>query len=146
VSALVRIEGMVDLTDAKRRHPELAKVPDQFPTYIYRNYTVIRDGILNTNRLPVSLTAETFRRLQREGLLAGQTWADGQVYDLDLRSLPIINRKMVNEVSADRLFRLEWETTKTKAAQAVYKHFQKEKFERVSESFITLYGDAASTV
>ncbi len=58
----------------------------------------------------------------------------------DVKSLPIINRKMVTSVSAKRLFELEFELTKARADQKVFNTYKKDKFPRKSEGFIEKYG------
>jgi hypothetical protein len=63
---------------------------------------------------------------------------------IPLRQIPVINRKMVKDVSAKTLFELEWQLTKARAAQKVYNSYHKEKFGRKSEGFKLVYGDTTA--
>ena len=95
LSILARIPGTVKLTGDYKKHG-FAEV---FPTFAWRNYTVIRDGSINASILPVSMGEESFKVLKANGLVSGQ-WGEGHVYAMDLSGLPVINRAMVDSVSS----------------------------------------------
>jgi hypothetical protein len=141
VSVQTRREGTVDLKERKGTwHP---KIPDVFPTFVYRNYTIIRDGLVNVETLPLKLTAATLDKLKKAGIPANAigTSDTGGTTVINLRELPIINRAMVQATSAKRLFELEYELTVARAGQKVYNAYYKENFEgRASEGFKVLYG------
>jgi hypothetical protein len=141
VSVQTRREGTVNLKERKGSwHP---KIPDVFPTFIYRNYTIIRDGLVNVETLPLKLTAATLTKLKKAGIppAAIGTSDKGGTTVINLRELPIINRAMVQATSAKRLFELEYELTVARAGQKVYNGYLKENFEgRTSEGFKVLYG------
>jgi hypothetical protein len=69
-------------------------------TFVYRNYTVVKDGFLNITRLPVSLSEATFTRLQHEGLIDATTvWEDtapATIYLLPLDRVPVMNRAIAS--------------------------------------------------
>lgn len=153
VSILVRKTGTVDLS---ARIPEnlkgagLGKVPERIGTFVYRNYTVIRDGIVNVNQLPVSLTDATKARIRVEvdaGRLPATTLAYNDGCDvLNLEGLPVVNRASVKSVSARKLFETQWALLKAQAAQKVLKSYQSTHTEgKVSEGYAALYGDEAAT-
>lgn len=121
VSLLTRQEGTVDVGE------NALGVPVEVPSFIWRNWTIVRDGILNVKVLPVSLARPTFDRLAAEGLVEGP-YVDGAVYELPLEGLPIVNRRMVKRVSAKDCFRLQYEVARAKAAQKVFKHFEELRF------------------
>src|SRR5690606_33154394 len=66
VSVQTRRAGTVDLK--ARKNGNFKKVPDQFQTFIYRNYSIVRDGIINVDRLPVRLTKATLKSLTDAGM------------------------------------------------------------------------------
>lgn len=162
VSVLVRREGTVDIS--ARKPKEHKKVPDQFPTFIFRNYTVIKDGLLNVEKLPLRLTGATVRALREAGLpeeaIFGVEGEDRQLavtrakkasderevpLVIDLTALPIINRTMVKSLSAKELFETQYKLQQARAAQKVYNHFYDEEFEgRKSEGYTVLYGAEAA--
>jgi hypothetical protein len=159
VSVLVRKEGTVKLKPPK----EHKRIPKTFPTYIHRNYAVIKDGIINVDRLPVRMTKGTIQKLQKAGMPAavlrnpkGETLTQNRLklskaskgrpvnVVLDLRKLPVINRQMVKDASARTMFAKTHEMMQAKAAQKVYNSVKKEAFPRESKGYKLLYGDEAA--
>lgn len=139
VSMLVTKQGTVDLSD---RLPEemkgttLGKIPTQFPTFIYRNYTIIKDGLVNVDMLPV--------RLDDPSCFPPETYEkrEQNIVVFKLRDLPAINRKMVKSVEGKSFFQLNWDLLKAKAAQKVFNSFQKEFFPgKPGDSYAALYGE-----
>lgn len=138
LSVQVLFEGTVEL-------PENAfGLPKVFPTKKFRNFTIIKDGIINTYRLPVSLNKATFDKLQKNDLLEGETYEDGKVYVLDFSSLPVINQKMVKETSAKELFQNQFKLVKVQARNTVFNHLKKAYFDNVSIDFAAQYGEEAA--
>ncbi len=159
INFLVRKTGTVDISS---RNPP-STLPKVFPTHIFRNYNVIKDGLVGLDRLPVRLTAGTIRALKTAGMpidvirgVDGETdeqariraakASDGRDVNVvfDLKMLPIINRKMVMDVSAKTLFETEWELTKARAAFKVYNSYLKEKSTQTSKGFVEQYGQEAA--
>lgn len=139
VSAQVTYAGTVKLPDNSHK-----KVPNPFPTKIVRNYTVIRDGIINVGVLPVTLTRDTWSKLIAEDVVSGE-WSADHVFEIDLKAIPVINRKMVKEVSAKELFENEYKLTKLEAAQKVFKYFKDESVGKgASDDWKVMYGDEAA--
>lgn len=152
VSILVRKEGTVDLSS---RLPDefkgkgLGKIPEHFSSFVFRNYTIVKDGLVNVSALPVRLSRETANELKTqlpEGALSDlQGRQNHGEYLIDLTKLPVINRQMVKDASARTLFEKHWELTKARAAQKVYNSYMKEKFPgKKSEGFSALYGEEGS--
>ncbi|WP_126223579.1 hypothetical protein [Burkholderia ambifaria] len=139
VSLRVCIDGYVSLPEVRP-----APLPERVDSYIYRNYTIIRDGIVNCRKLPVSLTEATFAKLQANGLLAGETWTAGKVYVLEYPKVPVINRKMVKGVTAKDTFQMVVELAQLKAAQKVFNESRNRIAPKESKKFLLLYGDAAT--
>lgn len=164
VSVLIKKEGTVDVSKRLKGSGFEKKIPKQFPTFIFRNYTIIRDGIINVERLPVRMTAGTVKQLLKDGFpLEAVQGLDGEAADkavarlkkaaddrpvsfvVDLKSLPVVNRNMVKAASAKTLLEKEWELTKARAAQKVLNGIKKERFPRESEGFKVLYGEDGAT-
>lgn len=150
ISFRVNRPGSVDISSRLANRKDLAdKIPAVFPTYQFRNYTVIRDGIINIAALPVvnlapshdfklaslvsqgKLSHEAYYRSVSNGL---STWV------FDLTKIPIINQQMINQVSAESLFRQEWEKLKYQAQLKVLKHEYKQLYDKKSAGFSALYG------
>jgi hypothetical protein len=139
VSVKVRIDGHVRLPDTRP-----APLPELVDSYIWRNYTVIRDGVVHTRKLPVSLAEATFSKLQANGLLAGEKWVAGQVYVLDFSKVPVINRKMVKSVTAKDTFAAELELAMLKGSQKVVNDYRNRITPKESAKFLLLYGETAT--
>lgn len=176
VSFMVRKEGHVDLSakilsnkiqsvERTVRDKQIEALPRKFPTWIFRNYAVVKDGLVNIEVLPVRLTEATTRKLFDIGKVAGRDCAVAcvvapatadlklknaepvgrdDVWLVDLKSLPIVNRKMIKAASAKKLFEDAYELTKRRAAQKVFNAFQKEKFPKESKGYKIVYGDEAA--
>lgn len=140
VSFLVRKEGTVDLSG--RLPKSLTTVPAAFPTFVWRNYAVLKDGLVNVDQLPVKLTEATFERLKAEAVPMSMVGGDLVV---NVHRLPPINRRMVKGVSAQSLFELEYQLTEMRARQKVYNAKLKElKPAKESKSFALAYGQEAA--
>ena len=110
-------------------------------TYKYNNYTFIRDGILNVKSFVTSLPMVL--RVKYDALGIVTVSEDG--FDVvDLTKLPLINRKMVVEVSAKTLFEKCYELTKLKANAKVLGYYDKQTNTKTSETYDKLYGADAS--
>ena len=144
ISILVQKDGHVILDENR---PD--KVPQKLPTFIYRNYAIVRDGLINVEQLPIQVSEGTLDAIKKQkpprGVL-GKASKKGTRYELvvNLKRLPIINRKMVQETSAQVLFEKEFELACARAEQKVYNALKKEKFPRVSKGFEALYGTDAA--
>ena len=134
ISLLARKAGTVDLSarlKAIAATPAPATVrglPTLFPTHIWRNYAVLKDGLVNIAKLPVLVKPAVMGALFKAGIKfthpARPRVVDGQTYEravIDVAALPILNLKTVREVSAEQLARTEWALTCARAAQKVYK-------------------------
>lgn len=136
VSLRVRMDGHVTLPD-----PRPAGVPEKIESYIYRAYTIVRDGIVHTRRLPVSLSKASFEALQANGLLPGDTWAAGKVFELAYPKLPVINRRMVKGTTAEVTFAKVVELAQLKAAQKVFNDYTGRLAPKTSKKFVAIYGE-----
>lgn len=85
---------------------------------IFRNYTIIKDGILNVPVLPLILTKESFDKIKKhEGVTTTvqQTLDDGMVQCLvDISALPVINKKKIKSTKKSELTRLALNLTDCK--------------------------------
>ena len=120
VSMLFTIHGKVELPED--RPYCLSK---QFSTNIYRNYAVLRDGLVNIDILPVVLKRGVFDTLSALGIVSGEFSAN-EVYEINLRKLPLINENMISEVSAESYFRKLYSIFEAKAVKKVCNAFIEE--------------------
>lgn len=147
VSVLITKTGKVDLS-SRPEHTKY-KIPTEFPAKVFRNLAIVAHGLVNVEKLPVTMTKATYDTLKKAGvemvvqLRTGRPVEEAVVV-INLKPLPVINRKMVKAVTAKELIELEYALTKHKAAQKVYKAITEERFpdrKVAASSYATLYGD-----
>ena len=93
LSVLAKIQGTVELKDG---HQKFGLVKN-YPTFIFRNYTLVKDGFLNVQKLPVSVSEQTFAVLQAQNVIdIRASWAKDKVVLLHLDRIPVINRAIAN--------------------------------------------------
>jgi hypothetical protein len=152
VSISVRKPGTVDISS---RCPEEYKtlLPQQFPTFTYRTYTIIKDGLVNVKTLPCRITEATWLKLLSAGMPTAayefetltKVFGDTQVVFFDLSKLPVINRTMVKTTTAKSLFQLQWKLIEAKAAQKVFKNYKEQYIGgKESVAFTKSYGKEAA--
>lgn len=98
VSLLVKQTGQVNL-------PDNEFVGNKFDSFIWRNYTIVLDGIVNVKKLPVMLTKKTYDKIVSRGVKL-DPFKVGSVYPIDVSKLPVINRSMVTDNKLSRYFEL----------------------------------------
>lgn len=151
VSFLTKRTGTLDLSG--RITPEFKDtIPTTFPSFQYRNYAVIKDGLVNIDSLPVMVSETTFRKLVDEKVIGTDPadkfvkQGDLTLVHLNLKALPVINRKMVKATSAKSFFTTQYELSKSQAAQKVYNAYVKDMLPaRKSEGYAAKYGEAGAT-
>jgi hypothetical protein len=137
LSINVKFDGYVNL-------PKNQFGLDRIDTFIFRNYTIIKDGILNITKLPVTLSKASFTLFQANGVIdKSLTYLPKQIYVLDFSSLPIINKKMVKSISAKALAEKEYGLLKLQGLAKAYKYFGELHFPKVSVGFVEKYGKEA---
>ena len=100
LSLLARIPGYIKLD---KNYKKLGFDDNTFDTHVWRNYTLIKDGMLNVTKLPVSITKNVYDKIKVHPDLIAST--DGDITILDLSVLPIMNRKIAKSyTSAEVLF------------------------------------------
>lgn len=133
LSVNVKFDGYVNLP---KNNFNLKKID----TFIFRNYTIIKDGILNITTLPLSLSSETVTKFKANGVDVKEI--DG-IYVVDFSALPVINKKMVRAISAKKLGELEFNLLKLQGLAKAYKYYEGIHFPKVSKGFVDEYGAEA---
>jgi hypothetical protein len=137
LSVRLRVNGKVALPSNKHNLSEI-------DTYIWRTYTLIRDGILNIDKLPINYTPEIHTFLLSKSVKFtfdyDQETAEPKYIIIDLNSLPIINKSMVVSLSAKSLATHEWELLKIQGLSKTYRYYKDILFPKTSKSFVESYG------
>jgi hypothetical protein len=77
--------------------------------------------------------------LQANGLLAGESWAEGKIFVLDYPKLPVINRRMVQSVTAQETFNKVLRLQLLKGTQKVLNEFRDRYIPKESKVFQVVY-------
>lgn len=143
LSVRIYIEGEVIL-------PENKFNVDKISSFKYNTFTIIKDGIVNIEKLPVLYSRELQDILDANGVeyVVDLTVNDAEISKnlyghtivIDLTSLPIINRGMVKAISANELAKQEWELIKLQGDKKVYDYYKKSLFPKTSKSFVEMLG------
>lgn len=147
VSILTKKPGTIDLSPRLPTHL-VGKVPEVIDTYVFRNYAIIKDGLVNVDKLPVRISAASHKLLVQEGIRDAPLSSTDETVDLvlDLKALPVINRKMIkNSLSAKTFFETQYELTRAQAAQKVFNGYAAELLpEKKSVGFAEKFGGEAA--
>lgn len=119
VSMLFHIDGIAEIGENN------FGLDQEFPTSIWRNYAIIRDGLLNIEVLPVILDFKTYNVLYDNGVIFAP-FVKNNVYEIDLRRMPLLCESLVEEVRAENYFHKLYNFLSLKAAKKVYTAFQNE--------------------
>jgi hypothetical protein len=136
LSIRIRIMGEAVLPENKFKIDKVA-------SYKYNTFTIIKDGIVNVEKLPVSYSDELYEIIMNKGVNADIDKPAGIIV-LKLNSLPIVNRNMVKTISANELAKQEWALIKLQGDKKVYDYYRKALFPKESKSFIELYSQEAA--
>lgn len=79
---------------------------DFVPSSQIRNYTIVRDGIMNIDSLPVKFNRSLCEELEKYPHTVVGEQDDICFWLFDLRNIPVINRGMVENVSKDEFIKL----------------------------------------
>jgi hypothetical protein len=145
LSVRIYIEGEAILPENKFKIDKVA-------SFKYNTFTLIKDGIVNVQKLPVNWSIE-LEALLKNNDVKHEIYVSSEKYDgsdtyqlivIDLTSLPLVNKKMVKAVSAMSLAKLEWELVKLQGDKKVYDFYKKSLYPKTSKSFVELLGQEAA--
>ncbi|MGG6281784.1 hypothetical protein ACQ4M3_09460 [Leptolyngbya sp. AN03gr2] len=100
LSVRVEIPGVIDLGE----EAETVGLPQLFHTKIIRNYTLIKDGVLWTTRLPIQVHPDIFNQIYQSvpsAVLDYRIESESVYVLLDLSDLPLINPKIAASASPE---------------------------------------------
>jgi hypothetical protein len=140
LSLRIRIDGNVKLPTNKFKIEEVA-------TYKYNTFTLVKDGIVNVDKLPVSYSHKLNDILTEKGVVFDDLEASNnspRMIIINLSSIPIVNKGMIKGISAVELATQEWNLVKLQAEKKVYDYFRKIVSPKTSKSFVEMLGQEAA--
>lgn len=141
LSVLVNIPGTIKL---KRDYKKRGFTKNTFPTFVWRNYTIVKDGFLNVACLPLSMSEKTFDVLKTNSLISSKAkYKPSEVYEVQFNGIPIMNRATSEgRTSAKSLFGKVYEELKLKAEMKTLKYLRSsiepEKAVKITGDFVGL--------
>lgn len=117
VSIQARIKGYVDLG----AEAQLYGLPSHFRCEQVRNYTLIKDGVVNVEKLVVEIPESVQPLISMNG-----EYLSNNIFVLDLTSIPVINKKIADNLigTVQEYLDLAEEELALEAGQKVYKYFR----------------------
>ena len=128
ISVSTTVDGTVSIPESKQSE---FKLPEKIDTHIFRNYTIVKDGIINLKKLPVVLDKETYDTLVNMGAINNTGYFPDYVYTIEVGKYPLINRNMVKNLSIVDLFTTALQIEELSAKQKVINSFIKTTGNRV---------------
>lgn len=115
LSLQAQIPGSVELQPRGDKTYEDFGLARYYPAFVFRAFTLVKDGVLNVTTLPVTIPSQKlFDKLIKLGALDNGgyvpfTWTPSAIYAVDLTKVPVMNRAMANgRTSATALAKLAW--------------------------------------
>lgn len=121
--------------------PDGLSLPASIATQQIRTYTVIKDGLVNIQTLPVRMGRASYEHLKSRGLALGE-WSPEATYLLPLRDLPVISRASLGEARLQDLADAQAKLTSLQGSTKVYKDLLTRHFPpRTSEGLAQRFGE-----
>ena len=129
------INGSINLRDKDGVTAGDVGLAENFPVFVYRNYTFIKDGIINVKKFYVSSSMETKKFFEEKGIVIddGDDFDCDGIYGIDLSGLPAINRALANgNTSATNLCTSIKRDMEINGELKALKNYLKEEFDSAS--------------
>ncbi len=98
LSVRALIPGTVDLGPEAASHGLMQMFGE---AHIWRNYIIVKDGILHTTTIPASMSKEVFDVLYKNGMIVGsRSWSEGEIFPVRLDTVPIVNKVLATPTTS----------------------------------------------
>lgn len=97
LSVLTTVKGEIEIPEDGRK----LGIADNVECFQWKNFTLVKDGMLNVRKLPCTMGKVSFLALRGGGLIPRRwNWKEGEVYILDLKKIPIMNRAIADSYNS----------------------------------------------
>jgi hypothetical protein len=90
------IKGKIKLNTYEEKSASDYGFSDYYPCFVYRNYTFIKDSIVNVETVYVNTSKDIYEFFKSKSVVVDDTFDENGIYGLQLLGLPAINRKMAD--------------------------------------------------
>lgn len=134
LSVQTKISGSVELKDVNGKTARSVGLSPVYPTYVYRNFSFIKDGHTHIKVFYITSSEETYKKFKNKGIVVDDTFKSDSIYGLDISKLPAINRKIAEgKTSATDLCKAALQEHKLKAQIKALKYL---KDQEIGEEFV----------
>lgn len=144
ISISTDMSGVVAMPVSKQTEFGL---PEHIDTKIVRNYTIVKDGIINMKQIPVVIDVKELAKITETGVKYDVVSASGDNVTIvvHLTSVPLINRAMTKGISGELFMRNHVKLQSLKAKQKVLKYYRDALVGKVNAvGLATAYGKEAA--
>ena len=104
LSVQTKIDGTVDLLPVDGVSPEDAGFKNPYSSFVFRNYTFIKDAHVHTPKFYITSSDKTYKFLKNKGIVIDDTFSKDGTYGLDISTLPVINRDIARSKTSGKEF------------------------------------------
>lgn len=97
LSVQTSIKGTVQLREINGKTPAQMGFIENYPTFVFRNYTFVKDGHTHTKVFYLSSSEKTYKKFKNEGIVIDDDFKNTKVYAVDFGKLPAINRVLAGD-------------------------------------------------
>lgn len=124
-------------------HVDLSVLPDapvdRILTHVYRTYTLVRDGVVTMDEIPVELSQRAHEWVSKHIPLP--EFQPGAVTILKIRDLPVVNRAFIQKLDGKELAYIAVRLEVLKAVQKVFRYYEEALgAKQVSPGWVDTYG------
>jgi hypothetical protein len=94
LSLQTSVKGTIQLNDIEGKTAKQMGFSSPYPTFVFRNFTFIKDGHVNIKTFYLTSSEETYKEFKNKGIVLEDTFKKNETYAVDLSKLPAINRVM----------------------------------------------------
>lgn len=94
LSIQTKITGSIDLQPRNGMTAQLIGLQPEYPCYVYRNYTFVKDGHTHIKQFYLTSSEPTYRIFKNFGIVIDDTFHLNRIYGLEISALPTINREI----------------------------------------------------
>jgi hypothetical protein len=128
LSVLTKVTGTIELKFVDGKSARDVGLSGDYPTFVFRNFTFVKDGRVHTKKFYISSSDDTYRKFKNEGLVFDDTFAKNGVYGVDISNIPAVNRKIAcGKTSAKELCKLALKDQQLKGTLKSLKWLKKEE-------------------
>ena len=128
LSIRCNIKGKIKLNKVDDVRPSDIGFSEHYPTYRWKNYTIIADGVVNVKNIYVSTSKETYEFFKDKKVVIDDNFDDNGIYGIDISKLPAMNRAMCKETSGTELCKKLYRMEEIKGILKSLKYYLEEEF------------------